>query len=1255
MTQKKQLLIACFVSIVVTGTHGQKPQFSDEITHNSKPHEQCAHTTIHEGLMVSDPTYRLEQEKREHRLNTLIAQHRAGFIPKSDEVLTIPVVVHIIHTGQAYGVDANIDDEQVYSAVMALNDDFRKVPGTWGDGEGVDTKVEFCLAQRDPNGNAHSGINRVNGCSISLYCNEGITAGNGQGANELDVKNLSRWPNQQYYNIWVVTEIENNNGGSGIQGYAYFPTSSSVDGTVVLYNAFGTEGTLKSYTNRNKTLTHELGHAFALFHTFQGDSCSESDCDLQGDRVCDTPPTVLSSSCNAPACGGTQQIENYLDYTNQTCKNMFTQGQMERMRLSIENSRPNLLISNACQPVSSALADASIAAIHKPFGNTCSNIIEPVMRLSNAGTMLLTSATIQYRTSGTWQNYSWSGILGQGQGADIILPSLNGGWGTQTLQVQVTNPNGGADSNASNNLLTQEYIAIQNGHHLELTVVIDNLGSQSTWELRNTSAQIIASGGPYANFQSGMNHTTQICVVDGCYDFVMMDSGNNGMCCFNGNGSYTLTNSAGTVLASGSTFTSQQTTNFCLSSGGPPQANFSANNTSICAGGSVSFTNLTEGNVDSYEWTFAGGTPAISTLANPGNIQYNTSGTFAVKLKAINEFGYTEELKTSYITVAANSIWYADADGDGYGNASVSLSSCMQPQGYENNAMDCDDNDNSNWNSCYDCNGVMNGTSSIDACGVCDDNPENDCEPCATLTATVASIENPSCYGASDGAIELLVTSQGGNYTVQWSNGMSGTNITGLSTGQYTAHIVDNNCTILIDVSLDQPSALEVTFVNITHVGCEETNTGASEFEISGGTTPYLVYYGNLLLSQNSFNGLSPGLYTLEVNDASGCELFTTLEILQISCNNLPITQVEDSFCESQTSELSIPVSCEIITEAEGYEWKFTTQAGDDHFLFTSSAAFVPLEFEFLLPNATYEISVRGVHASMQSEFGASCTMVFTIASTVLNMVSCGNEQMDLLFQAGCNPISYAQGYEFRFEDASTLERFYYQSISTNFTPAEIPDIETGTLYNVTVRATYKNIWGNPGANCSLMLSEVIEVTQLTSEWCNNMEINIQNDTLRVQPLEGKDVYELHISNGDIDEYKVIQSTDHQFPASDIEGLTNGLVYSARARAFSNGNWTPWGASCSIGITETEANQLNMLIYPNPALVSDKVNILMNGDWQDLDLSIQSISGVNLHHAKVNVTHQVPFVYDGPKLQPGFYLVTAKHQDQVLSAKLIIQ
>ena len=281
-----------------------------------------------------------EQEYRQ--LNEMFHQKTLAKDFPDEDVLKIPVVVHVLHKGEPVGEGSNISDEQVISAIEDASYKFRN-----GHGLSEDIGIEFCLAQVDPDGNPTNGITRFNGCISTTFCNEGVSAGNGQGLSEVIFKNWVRWPNQQYYNIWIVPEIENNNGGGGIQAYAYFPTTSYVDGIVQLYNATGTVGNRKSYTDENETLVHELGHTFALFHTFQSTfNCNgESNCLIQGDRVCDTPPTPINSYCNWPACSGVQQVENYMDYTSEVCKDLFTAGQRDRMRLAAMNSRPNLIAS----------------------------------------------------------------------------------------------------------------------------------------------------------------------------------------------------------------------------------------------------------------------------------------------------------------------------------------------------------------------------------------------------------------------------------------------------------------------------------------------------------------------------------------------------------------------------------------------------------------------------------------------------------------------------------------------------------------------------------------------------------------------------------------------------------------------------------------------------------------------------------------------------------------------------------------------
>lgn len=84
----------------------------------------------------------------------------------------------------------------------------------------------------------------------------------------------------------------------------------------------------------------------------------------------------------------------------------------------------------------------------------------------------------------------------------------------------------------------------------------------------------------------------------------------------------------------------------------PPVADFSASETQITAGNSVTFTDLSENIPTSWSWTFEGGTPATSNLQNP-TVTYSEAGEYTVTLVATNAFGSGTETKTEYISVAA--------------------------------------------------------------------------------------------------------------------------------------------------------------------------------------------------------------------------------------------------------------------------------------------------------------------------------------------------------------------------------------------------------------------------------------------------------------------------------------------------------------------------------------------------------------------------------------------------------------------------
>ncbi|MGV3632156.1 MAG: M43 family zinc metalloprotease [Bacteroidota bacterium] len=452
-------------------TQAQQPKIPQLI--NAGTHEKCGFNDRHQHLMQTDPSYALKRQQEEAFIENY---SRQPFVDKA--LKTIPVVVHVIHKGEAIGVGSNISDAQIQSAIDNMNDAYRNAsPYT-----GVDTEIEFCLAQRDANGNPSTGIVRVLGTGVTNYSSQGIIS-----SNEQAVKALSKWDNTKYYNFWIVSEIDDNNGGAGTQGYAYFPGAGpSVDGAVMLYNSFGydPDGTLgynlKSYTNMNVTAVHEMGHALNLYHTFEGDG-SGSTCPTGngcgsgvGDCIADTPPHKRSQSdCvadgTANACqGGTTAGDyqhNFMDYSSDVCQTEFTANQSTRMNATLTGGglRASLTASDGCNPADNQ-RDASITSIVAPVSSYCQTTFSPQVTLRNFGLNTLTSVTINYNIDGgTNQVYSWTGSLATGASEVVTLNPVTTTTGAHTFSASSTLPNGLADNYAPNDAASVSFTITSSG------------------------------------------------------------------------------------------------------------------------------------------------------------------------------------------------------------------------------------------------------------------------------------------------------------------------------------------------------------------------------------------------------------------------------------------------------------------------------------------------------------------------------------------------------------------------------------------------------------------------------------------------------------------------------------------------------------------------------------------------------------------------------------------------------------------------
>ena len=333
----------------------------------------CGTDAAHHALILRVSTY---------LANARLPRPRCGVAPslaglRFAGALHHPLVVHVIHRGSPIGVEENISDAQILSAVHALNEDFRMVEGSNGDGQGVDVLVEFELAKRTPEGLPTTGIVRVNGTGIPGFAEHGIASLETlPGADQTAVKSLTSWLGDDYLNVFVVPEINGNNAGGGIKGFAYTgPTGDVRDGVTLLYNVIGTEGTLKPGRTLNRTLTHEVGHHLSRSTRFTTPTPGngEDDCVTEGDFVCDTPATTENASCSVGACPDAQ-LENYMDYAPTSCRNTFTAGQRQRMRTCLETVRSSLLESLGAVPV----VDVDLTPLALDASSVCTTHTRPV-------------------------------------------------------------------------------------------------------------------------------------------------------------------------------------------------------------------------------------------------------------------------------------------------------------------------------------------------------------------------------------------------------------------------------------------------------------------------------------------------------------------------------------------------------------------------------------------------------------------------------------------------------------------------------------------------------------------------------------------------------------------------------------------------------------------------------------------------------------------------------------------------------------
>ncbi|SKB84194.1 M43 family zinc metalloprotease [Dyadobacter psychrophilus] len=337
MTNLSSKRLLTFLLIVISKTF-VLAQDSDALLN------RCASTELDALTISRYPALQNLRLKSEEAIQKRIKANKTSLRTNADEIITIPVVVHVVHSKEDKTVggqgNANITDAQIQNQIDVLNEDYGNASGYKGfytDSLGVDTGIRFKLV------------------TIVRTFNEKEQFSPITDADQL-AEISPAWLTNRYLNIWVcrlsdrylgtsqfpvVTEL--NDLTAGLSTAEDEALRSLTDGVIIDFRYFGrnSPAITSSVYNLGRTTTHEVGHWLGLIHIWGDRNCGTDHCEDTPTAFTKNETTDVSCTPVFSECRGVKtrnMIENYMDYSPDVCMSVFTNDQKERMHAVLELS-----------------------------------------------------------------------------------------------------------------------------------------------------------------------------------------------------------------------------------------------------------------------------------------------------------------------------------------------------------------------------------------------------------------------------------------------------------------------------------------------------------------------------------------------------------------------------------------------------------------------------------------------------------------------------------------------------------------------------------------------------------------------------------------------------------------------------------------------------------------------------------------------------------------------------------------------------
>lgn len=663
---------------------------------------------------------------------------------------------------------------------------------------------------------------------------------------------------------------------------------------------------------------------------------------------------------------------------------------------------------------------------------------------------------------------------------------------------------------------------------------------------------------------------------------------------------------------------------------------------------SIGFTSQTANGCGGQDqkWSTTGLSNHLTASLSPGNYTlevYSSEATSCAGTQYANNGG--ANFKATF-TVNPNVTYYADADGDGFGNPAVTTVSCMgAPGGYVADNTDCNDADATKHQTFpfyVDADGDTYGTGSL--VQVCAVN--------ATTAPAGYAVNNTDCDdndNTKHQTFTFYVDADGDGFGTGTAVQVCAVNATTAPAG-YAVNNTDCD---------DNNSAVHQTYPFYADNDSDTFGAGAVNNLCVASASPAPTGFSiNNADCDDTKAAVRPGATEIGYN------------VIDDDCDGLidegfppKITIVNGTQCGLTLAAIDTPIVANIVAGATGYRWRITTLTGPNAGqIQTLDTALRTMKLTQLLSyafNTQYKVEVAVYFAGFLQPYNASfCSVITPEAST--SLTNCAQTLTAMSNAVYANIVPYATGYRFRITDPiNPINTQVLERSVRDFRMTQITDfvVQFGKTYNVAVSVRNTDgSWMSYSADCQVT-TPVFPTTSVQDSQCDGYLVPSNSTPIYAISYPGAISYVFQLSGGGLPAPIEVTKSARTFTLNDFAGqLMPGMTYNVKVRLIFNiaDPAGPYGKTCSIttpgGARVAVGRPLfDAVAYPNPFTDGFQIE-LQSGSALDVTVKVYDMTGRLLED---RTTKSGAGIETGQQLPSGVYNVVVTQGDDLKTLRVV--